>query len=104
MIKTTDYNGVECPRCHKSDKFAVINENNKKFLKCERCNFEFINNELDVAYGIRRCPDGTFETESEKWQLFACEYCMVFFLIYDEYIIHKKENHKVGDYMRCMEV
>lgn len=100
----TDYHGVSCPRCHKTDQFVIISEKSHKFLKCERCNHLFIDEQLETAYGVKRCPDGTYETDGELWQQFPCEYCMTFFDTFEEVKSHKKANHKVGDYMACMEV
>ncbi len=100
----TDYNGVSCPRCHKTDKFVIIADNNHKFLKCERCNHQFIDEELETAYGVRKCDDGSYETDGWRYKLFPCPYCMVFYYTSEAEQKHRHKEHKVGDYMACMEV
>ena len=92
-----------CPECFQTRKgFEQIQVNYKRHLKCNKCAYTFDDDETTKAYGLQKCKDGSYESNGDKYMLFPCEYCMIFFLIWDEKVQHVRSNHEIGDEMACM--
>jgi len=92
---------MDCPRCHKE----VPLEKTSKII-CPRCKREFINEDIDVAFGVKRMVVVKGGVEVTAYELigdacfkFPSWYCLKFFESYDKMEEHNKKYHKLGDFM-----
>ena len=92
---------MKCPRCHKE-----VPLENTTMITCPKCKREFINEDIDEAFGVRRVDtikDGievaSYETTGDKFEKFPSWYCLKFFDTYEEREEHDKKHHKTRDFM-----
>ena len=92
---------MDCRRCHKE-----MPEGDTVMLTCLRCKSEAINEELDVAYGVKKVDTikggveiTAYETVGDECFKFPSWYCGKFFESQNEREEHDKKYHKVGDFM-----
>ena len=100
---------MDCPRCHK-DKGSERVEGKSSLFKCAGCKYVFIDNEAEVALGVRKVEitDSlgnkifAYEGVGDNWKRFPSWYCLKFFDTYDLRISHDRKYHKIGDKMLGM--
>jgi len=92
---------MKCPRCHKEVPLTKDST-----IICSRCKREFINEDIDEAFGVKRVETiksgvevVAFETTGDTCLKFPSWYCLRFFDTYEEKEEHDKKYHKVGDFM-----
>lgn len=94
---------MNCPRCHKT---VELKKDMTSMVKCPRCNREFINEEIDEAFGVKRVDaikGGveviSFETIGDMCEKYPSWYCLRYFDTCEEKEEHDKKYHKIGDFM-----
>ena len=92
---------MNCPRCHKE-----VPLQNVTMIICPKCKREFINEDIDEAFGVKRVDTikggiemTAYETVGDKCLKFPSWYCLKYFDTLEEKDEHDKKYHKVGDFM-----
>lgn len=92
---------MNCPRCHKE-----VPLQNETMITCPKCKREFINEDIDEAFGVKRVDTikggvevMAYETVGDKCLKFPSWYCLKYFDTYEEKNEHDKKYHKIGDFM-----
>jgi len=92
---------MNCPRCHKEVPLEKAST-----ITCPRCKREFINEDIDEAFGVKRVETTkggveivAFETTGDRCEKFPSWYCLKFFDTAEELESHDKKYHKTGDFM-----